>query len=129
MHPDIALLSPEGRRRIYRILCRLAACDHTIPECERRVLERYRAAFALDEVEARHLEAWQRAGGSLSVGDDALERDILAEGLIEVAAADGILDPNEHKMLLAFVGELDLPYEEFQERLLAALARAAEEGE
>lgn len=104
-------ISEGGRRRIYRLLCNLAACDGSVDPTERAVLDEVLELFEIPAAEALSLEAEGAAGTGLRIGKNPAERSFLLGSMIEVAAADGVLDPHEQrrlKQLAAKVGLTDV---------------------
>ncbi|HBP17061.1 MAG TPA: hypothetical protein DEA08_04595, partial [Planctomycetes bacterium] len=59
-------VSKNGVRRVYRVLCHLAACDGEVHPRERSVLEAFRQAFQIGDAEGERLEGE-------GVGGDKLE--------------------------------------------------------
>lgn len=114
-----AQVSGSGTRRIYRLLCLVAYCDHDLHPAERVLLEAYRRRFGLSPEEAAGLEAEGRAGHGVRLGRDPLEQRLLLEAMIDVAASDGRIEPREQKRLLKIAGAIGLGQAE-----LVALVRA-----
>jgi tellurite resistance protein len=92
-------ISEGGRRRIYRLLCNLAACDGNVDPTERAVLDDVLEHFQIPQAEAKSLEAEGAAGSGLRIGKNPAERLFLLGSMIDVAAADGVLDPQEQRRL------------------------------
>lgn len=117
-----AELTPAGARRIYRVLCQVAACDGSVAAAERDVLEATRARFGLSSEEAQALEAEGAAGEGLEIGEDAAERDALMTSMIEVVMADGRVDAAERKGLVRVAKQIGLTFQELQDKLLPHLS-------
>lgn len=92
-------LSPDAGRRIYRMLCFMAWCDGDLPQAERDVLEGFREDFGLSEVDAATLEAEGSEVEALELGEDEKELELLVDGLIDIAVADGKLVLDEQARL------------------------------
>ena len=110
-------VSPNGLRRIYRLLANLAACDGTVDPAERALLNGLAEHLQLGAAEVEALEAEGFAGKSLKVGKNPVERELLMLMLIDMAFADGVLDPQEKKRLKAFADKVGLPRDELRRRL------------
>ncbi len=119
--PGQGEISANGRRRIYRILCRLAYCDGDVDPSERARLEHYRGRFGLDQKEAVILEAEAAHGNRLQLGRAHAERDLLIQAMADIVAADGRLDQAEEKRLREISGHLGINPEEMIGWLRAAL--------
>ncbi len=126
--PDLrracADVSPNGRRRIFRLLCHVAHCDRLVPPAERDVLERWRDALAITPNEGERLEQEGARNEAIRIGRRPEEQRLLLEGIIEVAAADGRLDRSEQRRLVAVAGAMGLS----QAQLLARLQRRFTQG-
>lgn len=92
-------VSENGLRRIYRALCNLAACDGEVDPSEQRLLDAYCEEHGIGAEEASELEGEGRRGERLDVGKNPDERALMLEAMIDMAAADGVLDPQELKRL------------------------------
>ena len=92
-------LSPDGAQRVYRMLCFMAWCDGDLHQAEREVLQRYREELGLSEVDAASLEAEGSEVEGLELGEDAAELELLVDGLIDIAVADGKLVLDEQARL------------------------------
>lgn len=112
------IVSASGLRRIYRLLCHVAHCDHELHPAERALLERYRRRFGIDEDEAALLEE-EGKRKQIRLGRHTHEQHMLMWAMIDVAAADGRLDRSEHKRLLKVAGATGLP----QAELVALIRR------
>jgi tellurite resistance protein len=102
-------LSAGGARRVYRLLCHIAAVDGTIDPRERVVLDEYRGRLGIQRDDAGRLMQEGVTGRAIEVGPTRLERALLLEGLLDVAAADGVLAPEEEAMLAQFAEVVGLP--------------------
>lgn len=118
----MAELTPQGQRRIYRIMCNVAACDGSVAPSERALLEAAQGRFGLSAEEASALEAEGAAGESLEIGEEKSERDALISAMIEVAAADGRIDAAERKRLVRVAKQIGLTFQELQDQLLPHLS-------
>jgi len=54
---ELAELTPEARRGIYRAACRMAVVDHVFAESERQILDRLRGVLAVPDEVATEIEA------------------------------------------------------------------------
>lgn len=111
-------ISASGLRRVYRILCHVAHCDHELHPAERELLEAYRVRFGIGATEAALLEE-EGKRKQIRLGRDANEQHMLMWAMIDVAAADGRLDRSEHKRLLKVAEATGLP----QAELVALIRR------
>ena len=91
-------LSPNGRRRVYRILLKVAWADEILEPAELTALDRLRAELGLSPEEAREV-AGEPGDTPLKIGKSAAEHAFLARGMVEVAAADGELQSAEERIL------------------------------
>jgi uncharacterized tellurite resistance protein B-like protein len=94
-------LTPRGARRVYRFLWHLAACDGEVHESELSILLAYRERLGIEASDAAVLEDEGRRGRHLTIGKRSVERALLLDALLDVAAADGRLDRAEEKRLVA----------------------------
>jgi hypothetical protein len=117
--PD-AELSRGGARRIYVALCVMAHIDGPPPPSQRRELAVYRDYLSLERREAAFLERRARAHPFLRIGRRQGELDLLLGALIDMAAADGRVSPDEELLLL----RINTRARWSRERLKAAIARA-----
>lgn len=111
-------VSASGLRRVYRLLCHIAHCDHELHPKERALLERYRTRFAIGEAEAATLEG-EGKRKEIRMGRHPHEQHMLMWAMVDVAAADGRLERQEHKRLLKVAGAMGLP----QAELVALIRR------
>lgn len=111
-------VSASGLRRVYRILCHIAHCDHELHPTERALLERYRARFGIGETEAALLED-EGKKKQIRLGRHDHEQHMLMWAMVDVAAADGRLERSEHKRLMKVSGAIGLP----QAELVALIRR------
>jgi len=102
-------LTGGGARRVYRLLCHIAAVDGTIDPRERVVLDEYRGRLGIQRDDAGRLMQEGVRGRAIEVGPGRLERALLLEGLLDVAAADGVLAVEEEAMLVQFAEVVGLP--------------------
>lgn len=114
----MADLSPTGARRIYRIMCNVAACDGLIHPTERLVLEDAAKRFEIEAGEAKTLEADGVGGAGMDVGECESERATLITCMIDVAAADGRLDKAERKLLVQVARDIGLSREDLVEQII-----------
>jgi tellurite resistance protein TerB len=103
-------VSANGVRRVYRILCNLAWCDGEVDPRELDYLATFRAKHGISEAEAEELRAEGERQGALKLSKNADEQALLAESMLGLAAADGVVAPAERKKLdqLAKVVGLEL---------------------
>jgi len=101
-------ISEGGRRRIYRLLCNLAACDGRIDPREWAILEDIKDHFLISSAEAMSLAKEGAEGRGLQIGKNPAERLFLLGAMIEVAAADGVLDPQEQRRLTKLAATVGL---------------------
>lgn len=92
-------LSPDAARRVYRMLCFMAWCDGDLAQDEREVLQGYREELGLSDLEAAGLEAEGSEVEGLELGEDQAELEVLVDGLIDIAVADGKLVLDEQARL------------------------------
>lgn len=95
-------VTQNGVRRIFTILCNLAACDGAIQRVERKVLDNFCARFAVSDNEADQLEFEGIRGQGLRVGKNPAERALLLKYMLEVIASDAFLAPQERVRLYKF---------------------------
>lgn len=110
-------VSASGVRRVYRLLCHIAHCDHELHPRERALLDRYRQRFGLSLAEAASLEE-EGKRREIRMGRHQHEQHMLMSAMVDVAAADGRLERSEHKRLLKVAGAIGL-----QQAELVALIR------
>jgi uncharacterized tellurite resistance protein B-like protein len=116
-----AELTPEGARRIYRVMSNVAACDGSVAASERDVLDAARARFGISPEDAQALEAEGAAGEGMEIGEEKSERDTLISCMIEVVMADGRVDGAERKRLVSVAKQIGLTFQELQDQLLPHL--------
>lgn len=129
--PDDTAIDPEGSRRIYRILCRVAHADGDVHATERELLERYRARLSIGPEEGAALEREGVAGERLHIGQGALERELMLAAVLEVVSADGTIADGEVKQVVDLGRALRLPRAMIDEAIAqrrAALTEKSEEG-
>jgi uncharacterized tellurite resistance protein B-like protein len=110
-------ISLGGARRIYRILANLAFCNGSIGASEREVLETVQEYFEIEAEEAESLEQEGRRGHGLRVGSGSAERSYLIGCMLDVAAADGVLDSEERRTLRTFAKAVGLRPRDLEEKL------------
>lgn len=115
-------VSQNGVRRVYRVLCHLAACDGEVHPRERAVLEAFRQAFQIADAEGELLEGEGIGGDKLEVGGNPAERALLLDAMLDVAAADGKLAKAEEKRLIVFGELVGLRREALRKAILARFA-------
>ncbi|MGE0706566.1 MAG: TerB family tellurite resistance protein [Planctomycetota bacterium] len=120
-------VSPNGVRRIYRVLYHLAACDGEVHPREREVLRAFCDCFGIADDELGRLEAEAAASERLSVGGNPAERALLLDAMLDVAAADGRLAREEEKRLVVFAELLGVPREALRRAVLARFTPAQRE--
>ena len=116
-----SISTSNGIKRIYRILCNVAASDGEVHPREREILEVNAALLGLTQEEMTSLEREGFAGQGLRVGKSPEERAFLMGAVIDVAVADGVIVRQERKRLLAFADLIGLPRSELERRLDLAL--------
>ena len=110
-------ISFRGRRRIYSILCNLAVSDGSVHPRERGVLDRVAKEFEIGPAEAAALARDAMAeGAQLNLGKAPEEQTYLIEVMLELAAADGRLDPAEAKRLIRFADVVGVSRDELRRR-------------
>lgn len=114
-------LSHNGKRRVYRVLVRVAGADGSVAPSERAILERVVAAYGISSAEAQSIEA-EPHDTEIRIGKSEVEHRALARGMVQVAAADGVLDPGEAHLLHRLAEAVGLP----RASLDAAIANALE---
>lgn len=107
-------LTPRGARRVYRFLWHLAACDGEVHEKELAILLAYRDRLGIEDGDAGVLEDEGRRGKHLTIGKRSVERALLLDALLDVAAADGRLDRAEEKRLVALGNLLQISRSEIR---------------
>jgi tellurite resistance protein len=96
---DSGELSETAIERIYRMLVRLAYCDDSIDPCERDVLDAFQIKYGLDPDRGAQLERESATSDKHRIGRELGEQNLLLRAMVEVAVADGVLDPAEVKRL------------------------------
>jgi tellurite resistance protein len=119
-------ISSNGARRIFRVLCLVAACDGSVDPSEREILDDFVLRFGIRPEEAALLEAEGSAAKRLSVGKNPLERELMFQLMVDVAAADGALHKNEEKRLVTFADTLGISRAELRRRLGERLGPAVD---
>lgn len=112
-----AHVSLNGLRRVYRVLCRLAHCDGDVHPRERTLLETFCRRHRIPAIEAAALEAESAASERLRVGRKPAERELLIHTMLDLVAADGVLDPAEQTRLLRIARAVELPESELAARI------------
>lgn len=110
--------SPDGARRVYRLLSNLAWSDGLYVPAERALLQGFRELHAISAAEAKALEAEGREGRGLRLGKDAGERELLLEAAVKLALVDGDLDMAEQMRLASFARVLGVEEDRVMQRLL-----------
>lgn len=120
-------ISFRGRRRIYSILCNLAVSDGSVHPRERGVLDRVAGEFEIGPAEAAALARDAMADkAQLNLGKSSEEQTYLIEVMLELAAADGRLDPAEAKRLIRFADVVGVSRDELRRRFDDHLTEAEE---
>ena len=122
-------LSANGIRRIYRLMAHMACCDGEYDPREQKVLEEFLESFPIPAAEAEQLMLEGQRGENLSVGKNPVERELLFRLLLDVAAADGVLDKAEKKRLASLGKKIGISTEDLRHRLLERFAPSATPGE
>ena len=122
MPPPHGDVSPNGLRRIYRVLVHLASGSGRIGEDERRLLDGFCEDHAIAPKEARSLEREATEPGRISVGKRPAERELLIERALELIAADGVLDEDERRTLRKLAEVIDHDFAELEQRVEAYCA-------
>lgn len=115
-------VTPAGRRRVYRLLCHLAARKGEIGPKEREVLEQERVSLLVTREEADALEVEGREGTKLDLSKAAPEQRLLLDAMIDLVAADGVLEHEEQRRLLEIAVTAGIPKATVTERLLERLS-------
>lgn len=115
-------VTPAGRRRVYRLLCHLATRKGEIGAKEREVLEQERVSLLVTREEADALEAEGREGQRLDLSKAAPEQRLLLDAMIDLVAADGVLEHEEQRRLLEIAVAAGIPKATVTERLLERLS-------
>ena len=112
-------MSENGRRRIYRVLLKVARADKRIHPNEVRALARMRGKLGLSNEEALAVER-EPLGSALRLGNSDHERKVLAELMVELALADQDLALQEFRVLRQVALAIGLPQEQLVEAIEAA---------
>lgn len=128
MAPDDAPLDPPGAERVYRILARMARADGDLDPAERALLEQYRVRLEIAPAKAAELERDAIAGVNLIIGAGALERNLMLAGVLEVLAADGVIEEQEEHRLFELGRALGLPRQQVEEAIRRRCAGLVEGG-
>jgi len=115
-------VTPAGRRRVYRLLCHLATRNREVGAKEREVLEQERVSLLVTREEADALEAEGREGKKLDLSKAAPEQRLLLDAMIDLVAADGVLEHEEQRRLLEIAVAAGIPRATVTERLLERLS-------
>lgn len=106
--PTPAGVTPNGLRRVYRVLSWMAQGDDYVSPRESRLLSEAQREFQISEEEAIHLGHEASGAGQIRLGRRAAERDLLVRRLVEMVTADGIFDPSEQRRLRALAPRIGL---------------------
>ena len=101
-------VTPNGLRRIYRVLCWFAQGDYDLDPAEIRLLKSVQSEFSISDAEVESLAREARGEARIPLGRRAAERDLLVRYLVQIVAADGIFDPSEARRLARLAPRLDL---------------------
>ena len=112
------LVSQNGKRRIYRVLCHLAWCDGQVQIVERQMLQAFVAYHRIAPNEAALLEEEGKESRGLGISKRASERELMIDALIDLAAADGQLVAAEQDRLLKFGMTVGLTEQEIATRVV-----------
>jgi uncharacterized membrane protein YebE (DUF533 family) len=95
--PGLKDLPQESKRRIYQAMIFMARRPAGIVDADQVILNTYAKILGL-EAEAEAL-AEQAVGERVGLGKGASERDALLTALVDLAAADGVVDDRERRRL------------------------------
>lgn len=112
---------PDALRRIYRLMCLVAASDGEIGKEEDQVLGAFCLRYGLSAAEAFALREEALRGEQLAVGGAPGEREALLDALIEITVADGVVTQAESRNLRAFCEALQVPVDALERRLHARM--------
>ena len=112
-------LDDDGRNRIYSLLFWMACCDEELHPREREALDRWAGLLGVSEQARLEEEVRQRT--PLHLNATKPELDLLVRGLVEIVAADGVLDPAEQQRLSTLADLLGIT----QQAIEASLREAA----
>ncbi|MGE0712364.1 MAG: hypothetical protein AB7N76_01550 [Planctomycetota bacterium] len=118
MSDPLEEVSPEGRARVYRMLCTFAWCDGSVAPQEREVLKGYAQRMGL-EADAERLEAEGKQGVRLHLGDKGPELVLLVDAVLDVCIADRALVGPEQARLRRLASILQLDPADLARRLSA----------
>ena len=107
----------EGLRRVYSVLYGMAMADGHLEDRERAVLDAYRDWFEISPEEADELERRIDRGEAVKLGQTPAELELVRDGMLDVAAADKLLDPHEEHLFLTVGRATGLRTHEIQGRL------------
>ena len=110
-------LDDEGRGRIYSLLFWMACCDDELHAREREALDRW--ARLLQVADAAAIEEEVRQRTPLNLNATKPELDLLIKGLVEIVAADDVLDPAEQQRLSTLADLLGISQQAIQAALQA----------
>jgi len=113
-------LTPEGARRVYRILLYLHHDRGEVDPSERQALEDFCTQHRLGQDEAGRIEAEEGDTTRLALPSES-ERPALIEAMIELVAADGCLEHGEQVRLQRVADVLGLPKKVLADKLLERL--------
>ena len=113
-------LDAQASRRAYKILAFLAGPE-PVGDDERKALDVFAAAHGLpaDELSALHTAGQSKE--SLETPSDDAEQTIVIDAMIELIAADGVLDHHEQERLLTLANDLSISQKIMRARLLDRL--------
>lgn len=114
-------LSPNGARRVYRLLCHVAAANGEVGPEELTVLSDFRKTNSIPEAEARELERQGRRAEGLRLSQRQDEQAALIEAMIDLMVADGEFDDFERLELLRLAERFGLHREKLEARIEARL--------
>lgn len=101
-------VTPNGLRRVYRVLAWFAQGDDYLDPAEARLLRDVQTQFGISDGEASTLAQEAAGSGGIRLGRRAAERDLLVRHLVEVVVVDGIFDPSEQHRLEALAPRIGL---------------------
>lgn len=103
---EIAELDTESRLRLVRFVCSFAWADLEVHASERALVTKLLDQFELDEDEKAQAERWLRlppAPEEVDPTDIPVEhRQLFLNTMLQLVAADGVVDPNEMDTLAVF---------------------------
>jgi len=101
-------VTPNGLRRVYRVLSWFAQGDHYLDPAETRLLLEVQRQFQISDEEAVLLAHQASGAGQIRLGRRAAERDLLVRRLVEIVTVDGIFDPSEQRRLVSLAPRIGL---------------------